>query len=73
VATVKIAENPYRVRKIESSKFYTTKIREPRGIVKVNETLPFRISLTNIIIPGYGPNNVPGIGLQVIGFSNFIL
>jgi len=44
-----------------------------KGNVKINEVLPFRVRFTDIKIPGYGPNNIPGIGLQVIGYSNYIL
>jgi len=39
----------------------------------VTEILPFRLTITNIGIEGYRPNNPPGIGVQVIGFSNYIL
>jgi hypothetical protein len=35
--------------------------------------LPFRLTLTNIGLEGYDPANPPGIGIQVIGFSNYIL
>jgi hypothetical protein len=41
--------------------------------IRINEVLPFRIRFTDIKIPGYGPNNIPGIGLQIIGYSNYIL
>jgi len=39
----------------------------------VTEILPFRLTITNIGIEGYRPSNPPGIGVQVIGFSNYIL
>ena len=35
--------------------------------------LPFMVSITNIGIEGYSTLNPPGIGIQVIGFSNYIL
>lgn len=41
--------------------------------IKVDQILPFRVKFTSIGIEGYGPNNVPPIPLQVIGFSNYIL
>ena len=41
--------------------------------VRVDQILPFRVKFTSIGIEGYGPNNVPPIPLQVIGFSNYIL
>jgi hypothetical protein len=31
------------------------------------------LTITNIGIEGYGQSNPPGIGVQVIGFSNYIL
>ena len=39
----------------------------------VTEILPFRLTITNIGIVGYSASNPPGIGIQVIGFSNYIL
>ena len=42
-------------------------------ITTVTEVLPFRLTITNIGIVGYSPSNPPGIGIQVIGFSNYIL
>lgn len=41
--------------------------------VSINEILPFRLKLTNIGIEGINPLNPPGIGMQIIGFSNYIL
>jgi len=41
--------------------------------ITVTEVLPFRLSITNIGIEGYSSSNPPGIGIQVIGFSNYIL
>lgn len=41
--------------------------------IVVNDILPFRLSITNIGIEGYDPANPPGIGVQIIGFSNYIL
>lgn len=45
----------------------------PTRISIINETLPYRLRFTTIQVPGYSQNNVPGIGLQVIGFSNWII
>lgn len=41
--------------------------------VRIDQVLPFRVKFTSIGIEGYGPNNVPPIPLQVIGYSNYIL
>ena len=42
-------------------------------IVTPTDFLPFMLTITNIGIDGYSPSNPPGIGVQVIGFSNYIL
>jgi hypothetical protein len=42
-------------------------------VVRPADILPFRLTITNIGIEGYRENNPPGIGIQVIGFSNYIL
>ena len=41
--------------------------------VSINQILPFKLKITNIGIEGANPLNPPGIGMQVIGFSNYIL
>ena len=41
--------------------------------ITAESILPFRLTITNIGIEGYSPSNPPGIGIQVIGFSNYIL
>ena len=35
--------------------------------------LPFYIRVTNITVPSYTPQNVPPIGLAIIGVNNYIL
>jgi hypothetical protein len=57
---------------IENDGFFRSTVSELRGTVLINEVLPFRIRFTDIKVPGYGPNNIPGIGLQIIGYSNYI-
>lgn len=39
----------------------------------VESIIPFRVSITNIGLGGYSRQNVPGIGIQIIGYSNYIL
>lgn len=46
---------------------------EYANLVSAESVLSFRLSITNIGIEGYSPDNPPGIGIQVIGFSNYIL
>jgi hypothetical protein len=61
------------VKNVRQSEYPITRITGPKPIVRVEEGLPFRVRFTNIGIPGYSPNNVPPIGIQVIEFSNYIL
>jgi len=42
-------------------------------VITPTSVLPFRLTLSNIGIEGYDPANPPGIGIQIIGFSNYIL
>jgi hypothetical protein len=39
----------------------------------ITEILPFRVKFTAIQIVAIGLGNTPGIPLQVIGYSNYIL
>ncbi len=41
--------------------------------VTPKDILPFKLRIINIGIEGIDPGNPPGIGVQVIGFSNYIL
>lgn len=40
---------------------------------KIESILPFRVRFSTITIEGPSSSNPPGIGLQVIGFSNWII
>jgi hypothetical protein len=62
-----------KARKINETDFGIAKIVNPTRVVRINDILPFRVRFTTIGVEGYGANNVPGIGIQVIGFSNYIL
>jgi len=42
-------------------------------VITPSSVLPFRLTITNVGIEGYDPANPPGIGIQIIGFSNYIL
>jgi hypothetical protein len=35
--------------------------------------LPFRVQFKNVNYSGFGPNNVPPIGIAIIGVNNYIL
>jgi hypothetical protein len=74
MASVKLYEETNgRTKRITKTNSFNTSFRAGRKISTIEEVLPFRIKFTAIQIPGYGPNNVPAIPLQVIGYSNFIL
>jgi hypothetical protein len=42
-------------------------------ISEITYTMPFRVRFSTIIIEGYSSSNPPGIGIQIIGFSNWII
>ena len=50
-----------------------TQIKYSAPLTVVNSILPFRVRFTTIGIEGYSPNNPPGIGIQVIWYSNWML
>jgi len=58
---------------VESIPGYSSLISSIAFMATVAEILPFRLTITSIGIEGYRQNNPPGIGVQVIGFSNYIL
>lgn len=60
-------------RSIDNKNFYRSTVLESTRTVKINEVLPFRIRFTEVRLPGYNQNNIPGIGLQIIEYSNYIL
>jgi hypothetical protein len=43
------------------------------NVITPTSVLPFRVRLESIGIEGYNPANPPGIGIQIIGFSNYLL
>ena len=71
--TVITSKNPVITRVVEEVRPHKTFISGPTRISIINDTLPYRIRFTSIQIPGHDRNNIPGIGLQIIGFSNYIL
>ncbi len=50
-----------------------TQIKYSAPLTTVQSVLPFRVRFSTIIIEGYSSSNPPGIGIQVIGFSNWII
>ena len=50
-----------------------TQIKYSAPLTVVESILPFRVRFSTIIVEGYTSSNPPGIGIQVIGFSNWII
>jgi len=50
-----------------------TQIKYDTRLTTINSILPFRVRFTTIGIEGTSASNPPGIGIQVIGYSNWIL
>lgn len=73
MATAVISNKGNITKTVEQKDFSRFTVIPSRQTVRIDEILPFRISLTNITVPGYNANNVPGIGIQVIEYSNYIL
>jgi hypothetical protein len=42
-------------------------------VITPSSVLPFRLTITNITLEGFAGAGIPGIGVQIIGFSNYIL
>jgi hypothetical protein len=53
--------------------YQITQITSPVRLTTIESVLPYRVRFTTIGIEGYSPNNPPGIGIQVIGYSNWII
>ena len=63
-----------KTKSITQSDYPLVKIAEGKRLVKIQQTLPFRVRFINITVPGYSfPNNVPPVGIAIIGFNNYIL
>lgn len=74
MASVRLSnKNLVQTALVANKDFSITRIVDKSPRVAIEETIPFRVRLTNITVPGYSSTNIPGIGIQVIGFSNYIL
>jgi hypothetical protein len=50
-----------------------TQIIYSSPLTTVQSVLPFRVRFSTITIEGYTSSNPPGIGIQIIGLSNYII
>lgn len=74
MATAVIIDD-YRNRKAipERVNYPITQIKYEAPLTVVESVLPFRVRFSTIIVEGYTSSNPPGIGIQIIGFSNWII
>jgi len=74
MASIKFINKPHFYARFSQSTYPVARIRESNSFrSKIDHDLPFRIKFTTVGIPGYGPPGFPGIGIQIIGFNNYIL
>ena len=74
MASVKIINSENHLAKTFKTKhFGILKFVRGKRKTKIQQVLPFRVKFINVGIPGYGPGNVPPIGIAVIGINNYIL
>jgi hypothetical protein len=73
MASVKFLENSNKLKSLVSTHFPIFHIKKSNQVIKIQEVLPFRIKFVNVGIPGYGPGNVPPIGIAIVGINNYIL
>ena len=73
MASVKITENLNKLKTLKSSNFSIFSIKKSKQISVIEPVVPFRIKFVNIGITGYGPSNVPPIGIAIVGVNNYIL
>ena len=62
-----------KVKSVSTIDYPKTNVLYSARLTKINEVLPFRVRFTAFQIQGIGLGNTPGIPLQVIGYSNYIL
>ena len=70
--TAKIIDIVHTSKSI-STDYAITTVKDIVHSSSVKSILPFYISFATIGIPGYGPNNVPPIGIAIVGVNNYIL
>jgi hypothetical protein len=58
---------------IKNARFFRSRVSESNYRSRINYSVPFRVKFINVGIEAYGPNNVPPIGIAVIGLNNYIL
>ena len=70
---VRLDDITFNSQRLKAVDYPVTRFTDIQPTVKVSTILPFRVKFTNIGIESWGPNNVPPIGIAVIGINNYIL
>ena len=55
------------------SRYVEVELTQAPKKVLVNEQLPFKLRISNVVLDGYTRKNPAGIGVAIIGHSNYIL
>lgn len=62
-----------KVKSVKQLEKFRVKVSQDLPKTKVENILPFRVRLENINLATYNASNPPPIGIQIIGFNNYIL
>lgn len=73
MATAVISNKQQTTNSVVNKDYPIFTIKDNKRVTLINSYLPFRIQITNIGVEGYGPNNVPPIGIAIVGLNNYIL
>ena len=68
-----VIDSSYNLNNVQNKSYPLVDLLESLPVISFQETLPFRIKITNIGIDSYTPNNPAPIGIAIIGYNNYIL
>lgn len=70
---VAISESLSDLVSVTTKRSFGVDVIDKQNAVSITSLLPFRVRFVNIGIESYGPDNVPPIGIAVIGFNNYVI
>jgi hypothetical protein len=68
-----INDHQGRVGYVKQSNYFKSKVSSETKYSKIISKLPFRVRFVTIGVEGYGPNNVPPIGIAIVGVNNYVI
>lgn len=72
MAAVKvIKKQPIHLKNVKKLNSLKVNIKDNSPKTQIRSNLPFRIKISNVVVPGY--KNPPGVGARIIGVNNYIL